>query len=328
MRRNAPLQFSQDVPTQSMLQKTAFSSFWERLVQEEIVEDEVFDEEGLTVQICVLKSNEASGLTAVALLKKILRNLIQNPSEPKVRKLNLTNAKVQEGIVNVPGAMEVLDVCGFKLKEEQLVYEAALTMKLPKNALLLLNRYFPEPKPQSESLQPEPLPIPKRERKTQLVLMKPTVVELPDWFFERATLEIKAEYASMMKKKAQDETLMTRAQRERLKEPTKQFSFATIRVRLPEGVMLQGEFNAEEPAIRIHEWLTEHLRDPTRPFELYLPSRAILGIKRTVKQLELMPAALLSFHWPDGLGMVTEEPTVSDELVAAAVVDWESTSDE
>lgn len=309
-RRNAPLQFCQDVPTP---------------VKEE---DDV--EEDMNLQISILISNPELSDGAVGLLRRVLRNLILSPNEVKYQKLKTTNAKVQEGLVRVPGAVEFLALCGFVEKEEQLVYEGASSMELPRKGLTLLNQHFPEEVKQAnkpEVQRPETPPavdVPKRERRTQLLLMKPAAdTTVPDWFFERTGAEIKHEYFSMIRRREQDETFMSRDQREKLKQPAVQYEYAVVRVRLPEGVLLQGEFDAAEGIIRIHEWIAEQLRDMTRPFEIVLPSRARLGLKGTVSDSQLMPASLLSFHWADGQGMTTQEPTVRDELVTSAIIDWE-----
>ena len=56
---------------------------------------------------------------------------------------------------------------------------------------------------------------------------------------------------------------MTREYRARLAAggaPKKVATFAAVRVRLPEGILLQGEFNAGEPVSAIFEWVTDALR--------------------------------------------------------------------
>lgn len=294
-----------------------------------VVEEEDTVEEDLKLQISVLLSNPDVSGGAVGLLRRILRNVILNPMEMKYQKLNLGNPKVQEGLVQVPGALEFVCLCGFVEKDEQLVYEGASSMELPKKGLTLLNIHFPEEikkketTEQTDSETPPSVEVPKRERRTQLLLMKPTEATVPDWFFDRTGAEIKAEYFSMVKKREQDEKFMTREQREQLKKPARQYEYAVIRIRLPEGVLLQGEFDAAESVVRIHEWITEQLRDATRPFDLYLASTQRIGLKGTVQQAQLMPASLFSFRWTDGQGMVTQEPTVKDELVTSAIIDWE-----
>ena len=55
------------------------------------------------------------------------------------------------------------------------------------------------------------------------------------------------------------QTLMTRAYRERLtgsKQDINSISSATIRIRLPEGLILQGEFNAGAYLHSFFDWLS------------------------------------------------------------------------
>ena len=56
---------------------------------------------------------------------------------------------------------------------------------------------------------------------------------------------------------------MTREYRARLaagSAPKRAATFAAVRVRLPEGILLQGEFNAGEPVSAVFEWVSDALR--------------------------------------------------------------------
>ena len=307
-RKNAPLQFCQEIPEKPKADDAEFE-----------------------VQVSVLLSNEEDSSPALTLIRRILRNLIMSPREKKYQTLNLSNAKVQEGLVRIPGAMEFVCLCGFVSTDGQLVYKGTRDMEMPRHGLQVLAVHFPEPTvPSANETSNEALPnppsddVPHRERRTQVLLLKPTEVVLPEWFFERTSAELKAEYFTMARKREKDQTFMTREQREQLNRgSTAQHTYAIVRVRLPEGVLLQGEFDAAESIVRIHEWIADQLRDASRPFEVFLPSRERLGVKGTVKRTQLMPATLLSFHWSDGLGIISYEPTIKDELLTTAAVDWE-----
>ena len=132
--------------------------------------------------------------------------------------------------------------------------------------------------------------------------------------------------------------LMTRETRAKLaaggganaKKPT----HAVIRVRLPDGLVLQGEFNGGEPvsvvtrslcqsvprasrslsngalkllfamlqplhlqASRVFQWVSDSLRDPSRIYELITPARRPLVTSAgSVKQADLLPSAMLNFR--------------------------------
>lgn len=71
---------------------------------------------------------------------------------------------------------------------------------------------------------------------------------------------------------------MTRATRERLLQgaPRPAATCATVRVRFPEGISLQGEFSAGEPLAALFGWLADSLADPLHTYDLVLPSRHTL----------------------------------------------------
>lgn len=63
--------------------------------------------------------------------------------------------------------------------------------------------------------------------------------------------------------------LMTRAMREKLKIGSKtSYTKSTVRIRLPEGLLLQGQFNAGENVSEIFNWVTDSLADPGTSYTL------------------------------------------------------------
>lgn len=66
---------------------------------------------------------------------------------------------------------------------------------------------------------------------------------------------------------------MPRALREKLQLQQRNASgrtYAIIRIRFPEGVDLQGEFNSGEPLTSIFKWVAEALQNPAIEFDLLL----------------------------------------------------------
>lgn len=75
----------------------------------------------------------------------------------------------------------------------------------------------------------------------QVLLPTAPDAHIPDSFFERTGRDLKAEWQRVKKQREQDETLMTKAHREKLRMAgRKVHKYATIRVRFPEGIILQG----------------------------------------------------------------------------------------
>ncbi|EFJ46390.1 hypothetical protein VOLCADRAFT_93297 [Volvox carteri f. nagariensis] len=103
---------------------------------------------------------------------------------------------------------------------------------------------------------PFPEPVPAVERCTQVFLPVAADVEVPDWFFDRTGSEVREQWAAMVRKREEAERFMTRTMREvrRQQEAAaaaaaaaaasggvdKNNNLATVRVRFPEGVCLQG----------------------------------------------------------------------------------------
>lgn len=65
---------------------------------------------------------------------------------------------------------------------------------------------------------------------------------MPDWVFQQSPVELKQAYAAAKKRREMDSMLMTRAYREKLaggKTQKGTYIYTVIRVRLPEGFLLQ-----------------------------------------------------------------------------------------
>lgn len=75
----------------------------------------------------------------------------------------------------------------------------------------------------------------------QVLLPVAADVAVSDEVFKRSGRELKHDWQRAKKEREQSEMLMTRAMRERLAAKKKrQHAFARVRVRFPEGVILQG----------------------------------------------------------------------------------------
>jgi len=308
----------------------------------------------------------ADSLTALA---RILRNLLTRSQEPKYRQIRLGNAKVQELIVSVNGAVEFLEACGFefmfedKAPGEQGEQAAAAAVEgyafLPDSSGLshvqtgwrelssvmtahgipLPEAPSPAPEPQApaagqaapsrlpdpstrsptgaarqQQQQPPAQPVP---RQTQVLLPVTPDTQVPDWFFERTGADVKAEYLRLVKRREEGEVLTTRAHREKERAGAAvTHTQASVRVRFPEGVCLQGQFGVHEPLTSIFEWVTASLRYPGLTYELITPARRPLPDRGTVKQGDLAPSCVLNFRITTGsVQQFSDVPFLSDALL-------------
>lgn len=173
-------------------------------------------------------------------------------------------------------------------------------------------------------LKPIITDVSRPPRNTQVVLPVTPDTEVPDWFFERTGADVKAEYFAVVKKREAGETLTTRAYKERKAgESAVSQSTATIRVRFPEGVNLQGHFGASESTAAVFDWVTESLRSPDIEYELITPNRKALVATGTIKSHGLVGLNLLNFRLlgtssSKGLAHVS---LIKDSLVQLAQVD-------
>lgn len=76
--------------------------------------------------------------------------------------------------------------------------------------------------------------------------------DLPAHFFEKTSADAKREYQRLQKQKQQEGMLMTRAMRAAAATPTvrKVHAYASVRVRLPEGIILQGMLYCRRQLLR------------------------------------------------------------------------------
>lgn len=68
---------------------------------------------------------DAQFKTACSTLLKYLGNIAANPQEPKFRSIKLSNAAFQQRVAAVPGSLDFLQLCGFKMSSEALTMEEA-----------------------------------------------------------------------------------------------------------------------------------------------------------------------------------------------------------
>lgn len=56
--------------------------------------------------------------SSIDVLLRLFKNIVKEPENAKFRKIRMSNAKIKEAIVDVAGGVELLELVGFELKEE------------------------------------------------------------------------------------------------------------------------------------------------------------------------------------------------------------------
>jgi len=250
----------------------------------------------------------AGGSVAVPLLLKLVTNIESQPDEAKFRKVRLSNPKIAASLCDLsPAALTLLALCGFgpsDVDHEAVSMSdaaAADASRLAQSAATLqVWVELPAGTLPAPPLGPsDPCVIFSAEGDTTSI--GGLAGNLPDHFYEVTPAEAKAMAQAAAARRQQDETLRTKATREaEAAKKRRRYRKALVRVRFPDGVMLQATFSVRAPVSLLLQWVSESLREPAHAFELSLPRCKPLGnLEATLEQAELAPAALLNFRSSD-----------------------------
>uniref|UniRef100_A0A8C9FCS5 UBX domain-containing protein 6 n=1 Tax=Pavo cristatus TaxID=9049 RepID=A0A8C9FCS5_PAVCR len=235
----------------------------------------------------------------VETMAKYLDNIYLHPEEEKYRKIKLQNKVFQERINCLEGIHRFFQSVGFETKtlpvpgqdttEEYYVLKEEMLTKLED-----LKDY------KEQLLSCEQLRL---QLHRQLCVFKPSPeaarFELPNDFYNLTAEEIKREQRLRTEAVEKASMLRTRAMREKEEQrEMRKYNYTLIRVRFPDGYLLQGTFYAREPVSVLYNFVREALRDNWLPFELLGPG----GLKLTDENLAfnecgLVPSALLTLAW-------------------------------
>ncbi|NXN23296.1 UBXN6 protein, partial [Nycticryphes semicollaris] len=231
-------------------------------------------------------------------MAKYLDNIYLHPEEEKYRKIKLQNKVFQERISCLEGIHRFFQSIGFETKtlptpEEYYVLKEEMLTKLED-----LKGY------KEQLLSSEPL---RAQLDRQLCLFKPSPqaarFELPNDFYNLTAEEIKREQRLRTEAVEKASMLRTRAMREKEEQrEMRKYNYTLVRVRFPDGYILQGTFYARESVSALYSFVREALRDDWLPFELLGPG----GVKLTDENLAfnecgLVPSALLTLAWDAGV---------------------------
>ncbi|XP_014805169.1 PREDICTED: UBX domain-containing protein 6 [Calidris pugnax] len=236
-------------------------------------------------------------------MAKYLDNIYLHPEEEKYRKIKLQNKVFQERISCLEGIHRFFQAIGFETKtlpvpgqdtpEEYYVLKEEMLTKLED-----LKDY------KEQLLSSEPV---RAQLDRQLCVFKPSPqaarFELPNDFYNLTAEEIKREQRLRTEAVEKASMLRTRAMREKEEQrEMRKYNYTLLRVRFPDGYILQGTFYARESVSALYSFVREALRDDWLPFELLGPG----GVKLTDENLAfnecgLVPSALLTLAWDAGI---------------------------
>ncbi|XP_066504506.1 UBX domain-containing protein 6 isoform X2 [Hoplias malabaricus] len=209
---------------------------------------------------------------AVDIISKYIDNICKNPTEEKYRKIKLSNKIFQEKVSGIEGTREYLQALGFESK------------MLPVEGQEGTEEFLVLPEQQAEALEQ------MKERKEQLQNGEPvrakldrqpqafrpsqhaTRFELPPDFYNLTAEELKREQQQKSEIVERNSMLRTKAMREKDEQrERRKYNYALLRIRLPDGNILQGTFLAWERVAALYQFVRDSLESSWQPFELLAP---------------------------------------------------------
>ncbi|XP_019700934.1 UBX domain-containing protein 6 [Harpegnathos saltator] len=273
---------------------------WKKKIREFLYDERGGEEPGLTASLIIQNCNSGKEKieNCVETLGKYLENIIKDPVMEKYWKIRMSNRIFQEKILPVEGALDFLKAAGFDQKvlrhneneEDFLVWN-------PDNCnieeLVIL----------SDALKSaEQIPI-ELDRNLQVLMPCQARVrnELPPSFFTISPEEIKREQQLRTEAVERNQMLRTKAMREKDEQRIlRRYKFAVLRIKFPDGLILQGTFMVHEKFRNVLEFVTENLAYHEVPFSLMTPDGIKLVeecLEKTLLELRLIPTAILEFSW-------------------------------
>ncbi|NXF87543.1 UBXN6 protein, partial [Eubucco bourcierii] len=251
------------------------------------------------MEIHTFNRDREKARAGVETMAKYLDNIYLHPEEEKYRKIKLQNKVFQERISCLEGTHRFFQAVGFETKtlpvpgqetpEEYYVLKEEMLSRLED-----LKDY------KEQLLSSEPV---RAQLDRQLCLFQPSPAaarfELPNDFYNLTAEEIKREQRLRTEAVEKASMLRTRAMREKEEQrEMRKYNYTLLRVRFPDGYILQGTFYARESLSALYSFVREALREDWLPFELLGPG----GLKLTDESLALnecglVPSALLTLAW-------------------------------
>ncbi|CAF3111462.1 unnamed protein product [Rotaria socialis] len=231
---------------------------------------------------------------------KYFDNIIANPDEEKYRRIRLQNKVYAEKVASLKYAAELLQAGGFITSDdkESIVYQERSIEPLTLARDTLMN---------GEPIQVQldrnlKIFLPTKERSSV-----PPVQQLPKdpLFYQTTVGDVLREKQRQKDIIEKEEMLRTKAMRERDEkpEPSVQYRYTIIRIRMPDGIILQVIFQSNDRLSCLFDYLRSYcLIYDWLPFTLISNGDRRVYTSQdeqsmTFNQCGLVPTALLSFQW-------------------------------
>lgn len=251
------------------------------------------------MKIYTLNKDQAKVKVGVQTITKYLDNIIGSPNEERYRSIRFSNKVFQERIISLQGSLEFFDAVGFEkkmlplpgqdVKDEFYVLSSEAVKSL--NNLQMYRDSLLNGQPIRATLERQP--------RIFVPSLQASQFSLTDDFYNLTVEEIKQEHQQRKEKLERESLLRTKAMREREEKMIiKKYKYTVLRVRFPDGYLLQGTFFAQEWLSSLFEFVCQHLQKNWLPYDLLGPCGQKLEDKQvTFYDCGLVPSALLTFKW-------------------------------
>nr|CAD7461729.1 unnamed protein product [Timema tahoe] len=283
---------------------------WHKKIREFLYE-QLTEERGLTAVLVIhtCNKNREKVEQCVETLCKYLENILHNPGEEKYHRIRQSNRVFQERVAPLEGTQDLLQAAGFQAKDDYLVFSEE-RLQTPDTLQILCDAL--------RSAEPITLEL---DHNLQVLLPSQAASrrELPPVFYNLTPEEIKREQQNRSEILEKSLMLRTKAMREKeeLREMRK-YKYALIRVRFPDGILLQGTFSVYEKFEAVTSFLRETLVEEDRSFVLTTPTGHRLGLEedsQTLVDLRLVPASVLIFSWDPPLVSADKQLYLKPEVM-------------
>jgi len=249
----------------------------------------------------------------INILNKYLQNILDHPGEEKYRKVRKGNKVFQEKVKPIIGVEEfLLQGVGFQLEtvpscsgtegSNEEFYVMSESTAANQEQLLAAKEMLT----QAEGLEI----LLDRNLRVLTSSSKASQMKVPDSFFHLKSDEMKRIQQEMTEGVEKSKELRTKAMRDADSGPKRIYRYCIIRIRLPDGLLVQGTFKASEKLEDVIEFIKEQLTLDWLPFDLVdTIGKPFPKDVTTLSSLKLTPAALLNFRI---------EPTVVSEIAASS----------
>lgn len=253
------------------------------------------------LMIQTLNKNAEQTKQCIETLGKYLDNVVEHPGEEKYQRIRCSNKVLAEKVLSLRGGQEFVQAVGFERRsvagadgttDDYLVLPPEMSADVGRLTSL------------KEVLQiAEPI-RPELDRDVHVFhpSSAPTRFDVPDEFYNASADEIKRELAIRQEAVEKMGMLRTKEMRERDRvRELRRYRYVLIRVRFPDGILLQGTFRANEKLSALKDFVLEALEHDWIPFALSNQLGSKLDADNlTFAELDLAPASIVQFAYdPD-----------------------------